>query len=268
MSRIRSAFGRVFARKKQVVEVAVEPPPKPGIDPEAFTQLQLEVAELRRWFLASRKVEMVDFGDIRAFLYADDLGYKQIAGTYKGKQPDGERRELSDQRTPAERFANHGEPLISMLLSHFWLERIPFVALDIGCQYGISAIAMAQIIRSCGAQNQVYAFDPGVAGSLAPFNIELNHLTDLIKFEPMAVTAKPGPVMVYTELAHSENNRIVNRAADCEFSSYVKMGTSVDAYLQSNRGGLTSSPRSTPKAGRWKCSAAWPRRYRGMAQPA
>ncbi|MBL8212858.1 MAG: hypothetical protein JNK87_19240 [Bryobacterales bacterium] len=68
---------------------------------------------------------------------------------------------------------------------------------------------------------------------LAPFNIELNHLRDLITFEPMAVSAKPGPVMVFTELAHSENNRIVNRAADCEFSSYVKMGTSVDYYLQS-----------------------------------
>ena len=72
---------------------------------------------------------------------------------------------MSDRRTPAERFANPGEPLISTLLSHFWLERIPFVALDIGCQYGISAIAMAQIIRACGEHNKVYAFDPGVAGS-------------------------------------------------------------------------------------------------------
>lgn len=194
--------------------------------------LRKEVAELRRSLMSGRKVDLVDFQELRVFMYTDDLGYQQVDPAYRNAQP-GLLPEAanSDTRSPAQRFENPNEPLISLLLSHLWLQEIEFSVLDVGCQYGSSSIATAQIIRRCGKANRVFAFDPGIAGRLAPYNILMNRLDDLVSFEPLAVTDASHPLIVYTELGHSENNRVVDRSSAVEFQSYVTLGTSIDHFL-------------------------------------
>lgn len=198
--------------------------------------LKSEVDALKRAVSSGRHVDLVDFTELRVFMYTDDLCYVQLPEHYKHNQPVPLNRDLSQpRRSPEERYANPSEPLLSTLFSHYWLNGLDFAFVDVGCQYGTSAMAAAQVILSAGQSNHVYAFDPGVAGQLAPFNIELNGLRKQVTFERLAISSVEMPGLVFAELGHSENNRIVNRARPIEAFSYVIQCTSLDYYLAEHR---------------------------------
>jgi FkbM family methyltransferase len=195
-------------------------------------ELYREIASLRHGILAGRQVDLVDFGQLRVFMYVDDMGYRVLAPEYKQKTGGPVDRDLSQPaRTAEERYNDPAEPLISTLLSHYWVHGLDFTYLDIGCQYGLSAMATAQVILSAGRQNRVYAFDPGAAAALVPFNLQLNRMQERVIFEAVAISNHDLPGIVYAELGQSENNRIVNRDLRTEALSRVVPCKTVDQVL-------------------------------------
>lgn len=194
--------------------------------------LQEQVTSLRNGIQAGRQVDLVDFGQLRVFMYVDDMGYRVIPPEYKNNVSGPVDRDLSQPaRTPQERYDDPGEPLISLLLSHYWVHGLEFAYLDVGCQYGTSAMATAQVILASGRRNPVFAFDPGTAGALVPFNLVLNGMEDRVTFEAVAISNHNLPGIVYAEAGQSENNRIVNRDLRTEAVSRVIRCKTVDQIL-------------------------------------
>jgi len=217
--------------------------------------LRAEVESLRKLVLRGRRVDLVDFGELKAFLYTDDIGYQMLAPEYKGHAPGKEKRDLSQpRRTPDERYDNEGEPLLPVLLSHYWVNDLDFVFLNIGCQYGISAMATAQVILSSGRANQVVAFDPGVAAQLAPVNIALNGLEGRVVYERTAIGNGTFPVIVFTETGHSETTASSTgrrRRKPCPTSHPARRWTGTSPATASASSWLS---RSTPRGAKRRCS--------------
>lgn len=196
-------------------------------------QLQDEVAMLRRLSLASRRVDLVDWGELKIFMYTEDLAYVGVDDKYKGTPLVRERLAIPSVRpqSPAAVYDSPGADILERLFCHYWLNNLDFTYFDIGCQYGSSVIGAARFIQACGGRNAIYCFEPGVAGQLAPFNFKLNTLDIPVVLERVAVTDGDHPVILFAEYAHSENNRIINRDPASELLSYVVSGTSVDHYV-------------------------------------
>lgn len=196
-----------------------------------LAELETEVAQLRRLATFRRQIGLIDFGELRGFMYVDDLGYQQT----RPEQRTGDiQRTIADPlpKDIATTYDDRRSTLLEILFCHHWLHGLEFTVLDIGCQYGFSAISTARNIQAFGKSNLVIAFDPGVAAELVPHNLLMNGMESRIRFERMAISKTCGPRIVYTELEHSENNRIVNRTQGQEAISYAVMATSLDAYCR------------------------------------
>src|SRR5262249_15350870 len=107
---------------------------------------------------------------------------------------------------------------------------------DIGCQYGTSAMEVALFLRSIGRKVPIFAFDCGLAGVLAPMNIENNGYHNEIVFYPAAIGSINKYVLVHRDLGFTADNRIVNGAFLWERGSLslpVKCVT-LDAFFESH----------------------------------
>jgi FkbM family methyltransferase len=191
---------------------------------------------LRNVVMNGRRVGFIDFGEIRAFMFADDMAYQAVDDRFRRPAPpptglpDPNALAAHPLSIPAI-YENPSEPLVKLLMAHHWLNDLDFTWLDIGCQYGVSSIASMREILKCGRRNRVVAFDPGLAGLLVPSNLELNGMQDLIAYERCAVSNRTGPTILFSELGHTENNRVVNRSLSEEVQSYVIPCVTVDAYV-------------------------------------
>lgn len=224
-------FG-LLARLKGVVMKSL----RKGLDVEQTGAQAVSLPEfdrLKTVVLASKRVDLVDFGPIKVFMYMDDLAYQQVAEQYKRAVPS---QTLFSQRSlpaidPGAVYEDPQALLLHRLLAHYWQRRLDFTFVDVGCQYGSSAIAVAQFILQCGMSNRVIAFEPGVAGALAAHNCRINGVESILTLETLAVADGCYPTLLFTELGHSENNRVVNRTVDVEATSTVVWTTSLDGYL-------------------------------------
>jgi FkbM family methyltransferase len=197
---------------------------------------------LREKVVQYRQIDVVRDGDVTLFIYPDDLMYTltPVAGRrYALSRADYDRAAAAAHAAPAaptdpdllySREASGGT-LTSLLLAHYWRHGLDATVIDIGASFGLESIAAAQFIRSQGRPGTVVAFEPGVAGDLLPHNVALNAVADRVTVERSAVGPMTGPVVVYCEAGHSENNRIVNRRPDCEDRSYVVPSVALDEYV-------------------------------------
>lgn len=224
---------------------------------DEISELKNELSRLNGIVASWRLVDLVDFGELRVFMYTNDLSYIQLNDKYRRHTPSANKRDFSKPyRSASERYHNGREPLLSFLLSHYWLHDLDFAVFDVGCQYGTSAMAAAQVILSSGHTNHVYAFDPGEAGRLARYNIILNGLESHVTFECLAVSKGTFPGLVFTETGHSENNRLVNRTPTMEASSMLSC---VHPSTSTPRGRICpviTLSKSIRRVARWRCSKA------------
>lgn len=89
---------------------------------------------------------------------------------------------------------------------HFWRNEIEFTYVDVGANIGSTIIIMAGFIRRMGRRNKCVAFEPGVAGSLLGYSVELNGLSDIVTVNRRAADAKTGTTLFHSMLGHSASN--------------------------------------------------------------
>lgn len=200
---------------------------------EELCALRAEVTELRKLAHSGRHVDLVDLGDLRMFMYTGDFGHLQIDDSCKGKVASPATRDLfSPPLDIRQCYDSPTTPIPLLLMAHYWLHGLDFVFFDIGCHYGEFAMTAMRHIRACGRQNRLIAFDPGVAGNLVPFNLQLNGMQDMITYERCAVSEATYPAIIYTETDIGANNRFVNRPGESEGASYVCPSVSIDDYVR------------------------------------
>ena len=120
------------------------------------------------FLLGERAIDAVRIGPFLNFMFEDDVGYKALPeGCKKKTNLLGQYKHTPASQLALTQFIRNWTPKDSAtrrLLAHF-LKYLPnFSAVDIGCQYGSSAMQTARFIHSLSAANRVHAFDPGLAG--------------------------------------------------------------------------------------------------------
>jgi len=189
---------------------------------------------MKKIFYEDRKVDLVDFGDLKIFMYTNDLSYRQLNPNQTNVNPLSIKQPIPIDASKFNMTVVNEFNLPFHLMEHYWENNLDFTYIDFGCQYGTSAFTAAHYIKYNKKNNKFICFDSGVAGNLVNYNIKINNLNDIVKFENLAVSSSSYPSMVFCEEGHSENNRIVNRINANETLSYLIDCITIDDYLDKN----------------------------------
>lgn len=185
---------------------------------------------LRAIALERRRIDLVQLGPFRLFMYTDDVAYQRLPANARSRSLHTPANTGNDAASDE---SGHG--VIAAVLSHYWSNGLDATYVDVGCQYGASALGVAAFQRRAGRPVRTIAFEPGIARDLVPANFALNGFAEEIVFEPSAVAAATSPILMFGEASTTENNRIVNRRADTEACSWVVPATSIDDYVERHR---------------------------------
>lgn len=175
-------------------------------------------------------VDLVNVQSMSIFMYTDDMTYVRIPDECKHYTVLQHTRNLASGKKP-----QHHESctcvvcVLQRIVECFLDERPVFSLVDVGCQYGIMSIAMANFIKHHKLSNRIFAFDCGIAGDLTPYNIKLNLVEDVVTFERKAVSNASVPQQVYYADGHSEDNHVARRASDQRFR--IVDGITLDDYF-------------------------------------
>jgi len=184
----------------------------------------------------SNEIDLVNLGLISAYLFKNDLTYKLIPENLRSynieehniKQTDVQKNEL--EILWKEPFFNNTVKILKKIITHYWSNNINFSLIDVGCNYGLVSITLANFIKNNGKTNKIFAFDCGLASSLCKKNIELNQLEDIITFEKKAICDGSYAKKVYFDHQHTEDNHIVKREG-IDLPFYEINGMSLDEYF-------------------------------------
>lgn len=187
-------------------------------------------------------IDLVNTQGLPFFMFTDDLAYKQLSESSKNYSLQKYIRDTKmgkHQADSAETILskNYIGMILAKIMDHYWKTQIDFSVVDIGTQYCTLSIPLANYIKSHRNSNKIYAFDCGLAGRLAEYNIKLNQLHDIITFEYKAVSNASIPHLVYYDSEHSEDNHIVKRDL-VNLPSCIVDGITLDDYFNNNNKNL------------------------------
>jgi len=186
-------------------------------------------------------IDLVNANGISVFMFTDDFGYKQLHESMKHYSV---QQHVINTKAVKYQDINHWKQRISnnlialifaIIMEHYWKTGINFSVVDVGANYGHFSLILGKYIKASGHSNKIYGFDCGNAGKLSGYNIKLNRLDDIIKFEYKAVSNSSVPHLVYYDPQHSADNHIVRRDF-VNLSSYVVDGITLDDYFLKNEG--------------------------------
>ena len=203
---------------------------------------------LRSKWSSSRTVDLVDLGKHKIMVYTDDHAYNWVLAGQKHKSTLEHARNVHAHGFV---YANVDlttltiDNIIYHVIQHYWEHNIPFVYLDVGSQYGTgayghsegkSALDIGSFIKANKQSQHVVAFEPGIAGELLPYNVELNGLLDTVTVERLAVSFASVPTLFFYEEGNSEDSRILERyTTSVRTVTLTVHCTTIDEYLSSHR---------------------------------
>ncbi|AWN34424.1 FkbM family methyltransferase [Methylobacterium radiodurans] len=93
---------------------------------------------------------------------------------------------------------------------------------DIGSWAGDVAIRLGRYAKLAGLDYRAHCYDPSFAGSLVPFNTQLNGVSDSVDFVPAGISLEGGPLLFNQVRGHSDSSGL---------STMDSFGRPVDAYV-------------------------------------
>lgn len=177
---------------------------------------------------------------ISVFMFSDDLGYKERSEQSKNYSVqqhiiDSKAARYKDPSYWRNRIiGNYIGRFYLEFMEYYWKKGLQCSIVDVGAQYFFIGLMLAKYIKTSGHFANIYAFDCGVTAKLTQYNIKLNQVEDIVKFEYNAVSNSSMPHLVYYDSEHSEDNHIVKRHFD-NLPSYVVDGITLDDYFLTNK---------------------------------
>lgn len=156
-------------------------------------------------FLFNKKLDLVDFDDLKLFMFKDDNLYNiAVIESRKNQSLTEFQKNITEKGYPVSVVNQNNINQISqsrfgtyLFLHHLWKNKIDFVVLDVGSHIRDFSLKIGNFIRTFGQNNSVIAFDPTEAGALVSYNIELNGLNNIVRHEELAVADYNG-LMLFT----------------------------------------------------------------------
>src|SRR5262249_5011948 len=124
---------------------------------QGYVALGGAVGKVRDRVLRHAKIDVVNMGGIKLFMYTDDASYHAVPAAEKHYQ-----LTAKDYREDSRPRRDGGESnLTTLVLDHYWANGLDFTVIDVGASYGFESIFTAQYARDRGHANRVIAFEPG-----------------------------------------------------------------------------------------------------------
>ena len=167
-------------------------------------------------WLLHRQIDLVAFEELCLFMFRDDNLYRIVvpentknqslaAVTKRIREGGHPPSPVTPQNVECVTSARYG---VFVFLHHLWQRRIPFTVLDIGSFVGTFGLKVASCARTFGEQTAVITFDPTEAGALINYNIELNGLSNWVRYEELAVAEADGLVMFDYRPGYSDSSSV------------------------------------------------------------
>lgn len=234
LSRGRSVASRVV---RAFCPCQVETPPPAVVEPELPPPPPPPPPE--------PPVRLVQLDPLKLYWFTNDYYYKTMGEGCKNASLEEHVRRIQKEgfcylphpamaaleSTPTDSYRQN--PLLYAMCefsSLLWAAKRPFTYMDLGGFYGHTCLYVADFIRRCGKPTKVYCFEPGRAGELVPYNIQLNGLEDVVTFEPLAVLDHNLPILFQADPEHLDSGSVAfaNRSGG-EFR--IARSTTLPGYL-------------------------------------
>lgn len=167
-------------------------------------------------FLVNKRVDLVDFDDLKLFMLEEDNLYC-VAVPEKRKRQNLEAFQKMISANGPQPFPITPENIsratsarygVFVVMHHLWSHGLDFDVLDVGSHIGDFGLKVGSVIRTFGKTSRVITFDPSEAGALVPYSIEINRLEGIVKHEMLAVSDMGGLVLFQYRPGHSEEGVI------------------------------------------------------------
>jgi FkbM family methyltransferase len=164
-------------------------------------------------FLYDKKLDLVDFEDVKLLMFRDDSLYHiTVSDDRKNRDLREHFLEVSRSGYPKSIVCPANVDTVSaarfglfIYLHHLWRENIEFTVLDIGSHVGDFSIRVANFARTFQKELKVIAFDPSPAGALVEYNVRINGLQDYVRYEDLAVSDVNGLIKFQAVKGHSDS---------------------------------------------------------------
>ncbi len=208
-------------------------------------------------FSSPAGIDLVNLGDVRAFMLMEDNLYKIAVDarhkrypiekhysdiTLNGFQPSPvNNQNIMEQRDP--RFGIH------FILHHLISCGAKLSFLDVGSFIGDVGIRFGNFFRTIGYGGQVYCFDPTISGDLIPYNIKLNGLENHVYYVPIAISNLSGCVMFSQREGHSDSSRMISNTPvpantiveSIRLSDFIRTNRIEEAFIKLDTENLESA---------------------------
>ncbi|CCQ61759.1 hypothetical protein CWATWH0401_3365 [Crocosphaera watsonii WH 0401] len=201
-----------------------------------------------------KEVDLVRYYGSLYFWYTRDISYQWISlspeplviKNYKPTAADFSQDYINTGNLEQDYYALeldkphlHEQELKHILFLHLWLNEIDFVFIDIGANYGNTAIPAAKFFKKYGQHNPIISFEPGFVYELFKNNVKINQLSDIIQPEKIALGNQNRPIVIKSMLEHSESNstqELRQFYPDLQLAScHLVDGMTLDNYVEKHQ---------------------------------
>jgi FkbM family methyltransferase len=171
-------------------------------------------------FLYGKKLDLVDFGDIKLLMFRDDNLYENMVSEDR-KNRDLHEHFIEVAKNGYSKSLAHPDNIQTTLdprlglfvyMRHLWKNNIDFTVLDIGSHIGDFSIKAASFARTFKKKPQIIAFDPTPAGALVEYNARINGVQDCVRHENLAISDINGLIKFRAVKGHSDSPSAFDKA--------------------------------------------------------
>ena len=181
------------------------------------------------------RIDLVDADGLSVFMYTNDHSYELEPHERRHYSVLRHLADLEAGRKPACPPDDRADAQIGRTLRHImrtvWASGRPCDYIDVGAHYGVTSMHMAAYIKARGMACRVFAFECGKAADLAPKNMALNRLDDIITFERKAVAHMAIPQLFSYGQTNLEGGSIAAHSQPGADASYVIDAVTLDGYF-------------------------------------
>lgn len=158
----------------------------------------------------SKSIDLVYRSGALYYVYTDDWFYSTVNPSFR-KLDLARLKNIRRRIAEGELAVIDSDPFVKAII-HIVAEHPETLIVDVGANYGQSAIRYFNALKHHGLEARILSFEPGEAGKLTAINLELNGIENIL-FSRSAVSDCDDIVPMYFEDGQTQDNKLINKGA-------------------------------------------------------